>query len=137
MAPAKFKKGMQVRSWCTRCREMTAHLVVSMRGSTPLRVTCKICEGTHNYRPLPPRSRTKRKRKPKLESLTGAGWDELMGVADLTAVRAYALRGSFAAGDVIRHKVFGLGVVVREVDERKIEVSFEDGIRLLVRNFRR
>ena len=137
MAPAKFKKGTQVESWCTRCREMTAHLVATLQESAPRRVTCKICEGTHNYRPSPPRSRTKEGRKTRPKSLTGVGWEELMGAADMKAVRAYAMRRSFAAGDVIRHKVFGLGVVVREVDEQKIEVSFEDGIRLLVRNFRR
>ncbi|MBD3236938.1 MAG: hypothetical protein GF330_09560 [Candidatus Eisenbacteria bacterium] len=137
MVPAKFRKGSQVRSWCTRCREMTAHVIASMRGSQPSRVTCQVCEGTHNYRPLPPRSRSPARRRAAPSKLTTAGWDELVGVADLSAVRAYAMRRSYSAGDVIRHKVFGIGIVLREVDERKIEVSFEDGIRLLACNFRR
>jgi hypothetical protein len=58
-------------------------------------------------------------------------WEDLMAMADLEKVRPYAMRRAFAAGDVVNHKVFGIGVVVREVDERKIQISFQDGVRLL------
>jgi hypothetical protein len=44
------------------------------------------------------------------------------------------MRGQYARGEVIRHKVFGLGIVVRELGGTKIQVSFRDGVRLLVCN---
>ncbi|MFH1143266.1 MAG: hypothetical protein V1774_01830 [Candidatus Eisenbacteria bacterium] len=58
-----------------------------------------------------------------------------MAMADLDGMRPYAMRGEFARGEVIHHKVFGLGIVVREVGEGKIQVSFRDGLRLLVCNW--
>jgi hypothetical protein len=60
-----------------------------------------------------------------------------MAVADLGKVQPYAMRRDFSTGDVMSHRVFGIGIVVREVDGGKIQVSFQDGVRLLVCNRRR
>ncbi|MCK4414998.1 MAG: hypothetical protein KAY32_15795 [Candidatus Eisenbacteria sp.] len=57
-----------------------------------------------------------------------------MAMADLDGVRSYVMRGSYSKGEVINHKVFGLGIVVHEVGDGKIQVSFQDGVRLLVCN---
>lgn len=45
--------------------------------------------------------------------------------------RAYNVTTVFSDGDLVRHKVFGDGVVVRVVDEKKIEVLFKDEARTL------
>jgi len=60
-----------------------------------------------------------------------------MAVADLDKVQPYAMRREFSAGDVMNHRVFGLGIVIRAIDDSKIQVSFQDGVRLLVCNRRR
>lgn len=134
MPTAAMKVGASIRSWCTRCREMRDHVISEMEGDRPKRVTCRTCDGLHLYRPNPPRSRTKAAggATPKTTD-----WEDLMAVADLEQVQTYAMNGAFATGDVINHKVFGLGIVIQEVDEMKIQVSFQDGVRLLVRNRRR
>lgn len=137
MAQASLKKGARVESWCTRCREMTEHIIAVLEAKAPRRVTCTVCDGTHNYRPSPPRSRTSAKTKRGGATPKPSDWEELMGVADLDSVRPYAMRRAYAKGDVINHKVFGLGIVVREVTERKMEVSFQDGVRLLACNMRK
>ncbi len=131
MGSALAKVGSPIRSWCTRCREMRDHTVTTLEEKQPRRVTCDTCQGTHLYRPQPPRSRATAGRNAALQT---TGWDDLMAVADLDHVRNYTMRLEYTAGDVINHKVFGLGVVVREVDPLKIQVSFQDGVKLLACN---
>jgi len=70
----------------------------------------------------------------RLTHLAATDWDDLMAMADLDGVRPYTMKGLFARGQVIQHKAFGLGIVVREMGEGKIQVSFRDGVRLLVCN---
>lgn len=62
-------------------------------------------------------------------------WEDLMALADPDSVRPYQMKESYAKGDVIRHKVFGIGIVVREIPAQKIQVSFKDGVKLLVCNW--
>jgi hypothetical protein len=70
----------------------------------------------------------------RLSHLASSDWEDLMAMADVDGVRPYAMRGEFSRGEVIQHKVFGLGIVVRELAGGKIQVSFRDGVRLLVCN---
>ncbi len=128
--------GAGITSWCTRCREMRDHVIALVEDDRPRRVTCRTCDGTHLYRPQPPRSRkggsTAKKSAPETTE-----WEDLMAVADLEKVQAYKMGQTFATGDVVNHKVFGLGIVVQEVDVCKIQISFQDGVRLLACNTRR
>jgi len=121
-------------SWCTRCREMRDHIIAIVEDKKPKRVTCKTCQGTHLYKPQPPKSRTKAAAKKNALAAEPLGWEDLMAAADLEKVKPYGFRKIFVIGDVINHKAFGIGIVVREVDEHKIQVSFQDGIRLLACN---
>ena len=134
MPTAAMNVGGGIRSWCTRCREMRDHVISEVEKDRPKRVTCRTCDGLHLYRPNPPRSRAKAAGTavPKTTD-----WEDLMAVADLEKVQTYAMKGAFATGDVINHKSFGLGIVVQEMDEHKIQVSFQDAVRLLVRNRRK
>ncbi len=43
----------------------------------------------------------------------------------------YSMDGLFRKKDVIRHPVFGLGMVEKKAGPRKIEVLFEDGCRVM------
>ncbi len=135
MQPLSISVGEQIQSWCTRCRRMCDHIVVVVEDDRPARVNCLSCSGEHLYRAQPPRSRAgpDARSQPK----EGTGWEDLMAVADLDKVQPYAMRRDFSAGDVLSHRVFGLGIVIRAIDEGKIQVSFQDGVRLLVCNRRR
>ena len=59
MGTASLKVGGEVSSWCTRCREMRDHQIELMEKDRPKRVVCKVCKGSHLYRPQPPKSRTR------------------------------------------------------------------------------
>lgn len=73
----------------------------------------------------------------RLSHLAATDWEDLMAMADMDGVRPYAMKGQFHRGEVIQHKAFGLGIVVREIGTEKIQVSFRDGVRLLVCNRQR
>ncbi len=137
MGTASLKVGGEISSWCTRCREMREHHIELMEKDRPKRVVCKVCKGSHLYRPQPPKSRTRSATATPSPTKTPPNWEDLMAVADLDKVRSYAMKRSYGEGDVISHKVFGIGIVIREVEEQKMEVSFQEGTRLLVRNRRR
>lgn len=67
-----------------------------------------------------------RKRKSRLN------WQNLMTDSS-TELKKYSFRGSFGTGDLIDHASFGKGYVT-SAHENKIEVLFEDKLRILVHN---
>ncbi len=129
--------GTDISSWCTKCREMREHVIAIVDDNRPKRVTCKTCQGNHLYRPQPPKSRTKSASKKSARAVETMEWEDLMAAADLDKVQPFRITKPFAVGDVMNHKVFGIGIVVKEVDELKIQVSFQDGVRLLACNRKR
>ena len=127
-----FKPGGPAESWCTKCREMKPHSVVSLsEDNRPARVLCEVCNGEHNYRPSPPQSRrssltrkTTAKKKAGL-SLTQAQKD---------GARPYELDGVFRAGEVIQHPTFGFGEVAEIRSPQRMLVDFETSQKQLVFN---
>ena len=128
--------GKEITSWCTKCREMREHVIAIIDDNRPKRVVCKTCQGNHLYRPQPPKSRTKSAKK-SAQAVETMEWEDLMAAADLDKVQPFRITKPFAVGDVMNHKVFGIGIVIREVDDQKIHVSFQDEIRLLACNRKR
>lgn len=113
---------------------MQEHTVALLERGKPKRVTCRVCGGEHLFRPEPPKGRAK---VPDPLADVPSDWDALLAAANLERIRPYSMRQSYGRGDVIRHKVFGLGIVVREAGRGKVEVSFRDGTRLLACDRRR
>lgn len=126
--------GTDITSWCTKCREMREHIIAIVDDKRPKRVTCKTCQGNHLYRPQPPKSRTKSTSKRSARAVETMGWEDLMAAADLDMVQPFGITKPFVVGDVMNHSAFGIGIVIREVDEFKIQVSFQDNVRLLACN---
>lgn len=54
------------------------------------------------------------------------------GAAD--SVPEYRISDSYKEGDLIKHPLFGLGVVSKTITKRKMEVIFEDDKKLLAMN---
>ena len=53
---------------------------------------------------------------------------------DLSSASPYSVKAKLAAGDLIAHPTFGVGVVTAITDVHKAKVFFEDGERMLVCN---
>jgi hypothetical protein len=132
-----LKAGDEVRSWCTKCREMREHKVKAITAGRPVRVICVSCDGEHNLREHPPgqgknKSRGK-KSKDKAETAKSL-WEDLMKEINIEEARPYNIGDQFAPGDLIVHDKYGVGSVTEILDATKMEVLFQDRTRVMMFN---
>jgi len=135
----KLAAGSDVEAYCTKCKLVLAHTVISMQGAKPRRVKCNTCSGEHNYRAEKPQSKTASKKtgttpKAKAPKRTRQSWTDVMQEASAKPHKTYSMSGSFGEGDWIEHNVFGLGCVQTFTPPNKITVRFADSTRLLICN---
>ena len=130
--------GTDVEAYCTKCKLVLAHVVVTMQDAKPRRVKCNTCGGEHYYRAEKPvaKTATKSEKPPKKPSTrkTRKSWEEVMNEAASKPHKKYAMSESFNEGDWIEHTKFGLGFVQAFVPPNKITVRFADSTKLLVCN---
>jgi hypothetical protein len=137
MPMTKNLVGSDVEAYCTKCKMVLAHTVVSMQGAKPRRVKCNTCNGEHNYRATKPVAKITAKKAGKAKSTTKKtrqSWEEVMQQASTKPHKRYSMAGSFGEGDWIEHATFGLGCVQSFTPPNKITVRFADSTRLLVCN---
>jgi len=65
---------------------------------------------------------------------TDDDWRQLLGQANKTGVPEYKITDSYPDGALLLHPVFGLGVVIKLVTPRKMEVIFEHSKKLMAMN---
>jgi hypothetical protein len=144
--PKPLRVAGEVDSWCTRCRLLLNHRIVSMKLSKPHQVECLTCRSTHNWRPSAPGTKSASGGPSERgKSSLGAGrsaarpsgtrherqWEQAIAGRGVHEFKAYSSEGSFAEGDLLRHRKFGDGVVTRVIDTKKVEVLFQDEARTL------
>jgi hypothetical protein len=137
-----LKVAGEVDSWCTKCRLVLNHRVVSMKAGKAYQVECLTCRSTHLWRALAPGdkptagasggARTSRaSAAPKSTRVTPAMrqeqmWEKAIAGHGVHEFKAYNTTGTFQEGQLLRHKKFGDGVVTRVIDAHKVEVLFKD-----------
>ncbi|MGH7271804.1 MAG: hypothetical protein ACREJ3_15345 [Polyangiaceae bacterium] len=146
--PKPLKVAGEVDSWCTRCRLVLNHRIVSMKSGKAHQVECLTCRTTHLWRAhapgqkvaadgrgartnssaTPPSGRTPRVTP---AARTEQQWAKATLGRNVHDYKPYNVAASFAEGDLIRHKKFGDGVVTRVIDAHKVEVLFRDEARIL------
>lgn len=125
--------GGEIDAFCTKCKRLTAHTVVSILRGRPAKVLCNICESQHQFRTTAPEP--SRETRTKVAPKNRALWEEALQRAGEQVV-PYTMDARFEAEQVIEHPTFGKGVVVRTYDQTKMEVLFQDQIRRLIHNRR-
>ncbi len=151
-----LKVGGETFAWCTKCKLVLHHRVVAMLGAKPVKVECKTCKSTHNYKADAPGTKAvKAANAGKAPKRTAASatraaaaargeaskharldaWEKTVAGQDARSFTAYKITGQFAAGELVKHNKFGDGYVVRIVDASKIEVSFRDENRTLAQGW--
>jgi hypothetical protein len=160
MSKEQLAAGDQVESRCTKCKDLTGHAVVAMVGNEVIKVQCKVCSSVHKYYPPKAEKavgqftttrakgagatpRAPRAAKPAVgttrASRTAAAkrsalaqeWEKLVGGRNEGQALAYSMTCGFNVNDLIKHSVFGLGVVTGTFKPDKVEVQFEEGKKLL------
>src|SRR6516164_1846478 len=131
----------EVDSWCTRCRLVLNHRIVSMKNGKAYQVECLTCRATHLWRPHAPgekpaasadgrASRTptaaggapRSTRAPSAHVRQEQQWEKAIAGRGVHEFKAYNVGANFREGDLVRHKKFGDGVVTRVIDAHKVEV---------------
>jgi hypothetical protein len=139
----------EVDSWCTKCRLVLNHRIVSLKNGKAYQVECLTCRSTHLWREHAPgekpaasgapRSATARaggSSAPRSTRVTAAmkqeqQWEKAIAGRGMNEFKAYSVSGTFSEGTLLRHKKFGDGVVTRVIDAHKVEVLFKDEPRTL------
>jgi hypothetical protein len=143
--PKTLRVAGEVDSWCTRCRLILNHRIVSMKSSKPHQVECLTCRATHLWRPTTPGEKTGPAEGPRPPAATTSTrpprvsaamrheqtWEKAINGRGVHDFKAYSVAASFQEGDLLRHKKFGDGVVTRVIDGHKVEVLFRDEARTL------
>ena len=134
-----YQVAKEIMAYCTSCRMNLVHVIVALDGGRIARVLCKSCNKEHNYRPpkgVKEPSAGKRARTSPAGKKTTAGrgkWAKEIEQGRAESAKAYSMDGVFDVGDKLDHAVFGIGFVKKLIGPKKMEVLFEDGIKLLVR----
>ena len=145
--PKVLRVAGEVDGWCTRCRLVLNHRIVSMDGGKPHQVECLTCRSQHRWRAHAPGEKPAAAEHAERRSsasgpaahpprVTSAArleqqWQKAVLGRTLTDFKSYNVGANFKEGDLIRHKKFGDGVVLRVIDTGKVEVLFRDETRTL------
>ena len=151
--------GDRIEARCTRCNDITGHVIVALVGGEIVKVECRACGSVHKYYPPATPKEAKGKTavcrvkagetrkeavnsfKPTSTPSTAAAaqkaaedmeqnWQRTMNMTAASA-RPYAMNESFAVGDVIDHPKFGSGVVQEIFPPDKMQILFRDGAKML------
>lgn len=152
-----MKPGDRIAARCTRCKDVTGHVIVAFVDGAIARVECRACGSNHKYYSadqdrhigktqgirdsVPGRTKAKKQtsgmpkntdRKSRLAAEKAEqAWREALESSAGRRAKAYALDLELSPGDVVEHPLFGTGSVQAVQRPDKAEVLFYDGKRLL------
>jgi hypothetical protein len=129
---ANHRVGGEVDAACTRCKLDLAHTILAMVGARIVRVKCNTCQSDHAYRQTQRRA-TPAAGRPRAAASerTVLGFEDQLARADVAGARDYKPTDTYAVEQVVRHPLFGLGIV-RVVRPDKMDVAFKAALRTLV-----
>lgn len=140
MSERIFEVGDEVEALCNKCKDLTLHVIEVIKEEKIAKVMCKSCMSSHRYRIVENLPELKAKKVVKKKVKTGESsktkeqrkWTRLMSKANAETLVDYRMDGQFTENDMIKHDKFGIGIVLEVLDQNKISVSFEDGIKTMV-----
>ncbi len=138
----KVEAGSDILAYCGKCKEDSDHTISSTDNDKIYKVLCKTCSALHNYRKPKGaevgavKTAKGKKAASSKKSLTKSvkKWNELLADYDLNNAQEYSMKQNQEEAALINHSSFGVGVVMRKIDQNKIEVQFENEIKLLAIN---
>lgn len=119
--------GDPIQARCTKCKENTDSIVVSMAEDVPEKVQCGLCSRKHKYRPPIVAKPTAAKRAANQVEAEWKQWNALLSSVESAKATNYSMTASYKIKSVVNHPAFGLGLVQRAVGPQKIEILFESG----------
>lgn len=127
---ATLSVGDIIDAQCSKCKRITNHIVVALVGDKPASVNCNTCGGVHRYRRAAPAVKAP-KAASTAPSAKAEDWKALHSAINSIAPKDYDMEAGYRVGSVIRHPSYGLGLVQRMAGDRKMEILFESGKKVL------
>lgn len=139
----KNEAGKEVLSYCGKCKDDSSHVILAMEGDEISKVMCTTCKASHNYRK--PKSlkiaetaamKPEKAKKTVIKKTISSSkkWNELTENFDPDLVLDYKMTQNYKVSSIIRHPSFGIGYITKKIDPTKIEVQFEDNVKILLIN---
>ena len=122
--------GDTVDARCSVCKKVTSHVVLAMVDILPLGVECLICKKIQRYS-APSVVRQKTKLANVVPTIKQEDWDTLRAAMNSISVQEYNMDIAYRVGSIIKHPSFGPGLVQRLAGNRKMEILFEEGKKML------
>lgn len=138
--------GKSFYSPCKKCETDRYHTVLALPTETSAKLKCEVCGAQSTWKaPKAKAAKTAGPRGAALKAKANAAaarsaahqaeYESLLKVAEENPTTTYSMKLKFEKDHRVEHPTFGTGVI-RTVQPDKIEVVFQDEVRLLVHNRR-
>lgn len=137
--------GDEILSFCSSCKLDLRHRIVAHKsGNTGAiaKVECKTCRKIHAYHApkgaagaVSVKAQHERAPRSKAQAIPlSVEWNKQLNETQNKASRVYSIAHTFGKGDLVEHPNFGLGIVQGLKDATKVEILFENSLRVLLHN---
>jgi hypothetical protein len=123
--------GDVIEARCTKCRKNNPHTVIIVTDGKPDKVQCSVCERQHKYRPPTVPRKTAARKSVDPDEVAAKEWAAMADELKQARALDYSMETHFRRGNVIKHSLFGLGLVERAAGYRKVEVLFAGGRKIM------
>ena len=133
-------------TFCKKCDAERYHIVLSHSTATSAKLQCEICKAKSTYklpkvkaapgtkRPLAGAALKRKETSANAKKNAHSNeYSSLLSSVEKADAHKYNMKNKFTANSKLEHPKFGLGFV-RSAQPEKIEVVFQDEVRLLVHN---
>jgi hypothetical protein len=117
--------------WCTRCKLDLNHRVIRVENGVPMRILCLTCQSDRVYRPKSLSTRKAAFGKAAALKLAKENALREKLQENKRTPKAYSMEGMYKVDDVISHQTVGLGLATEFVAPDKMQIFFDDGMKLL------
>ncbi|MFQ5864510.1 MAG: hypothetical protein ACE5IW_04690 [bacterium] len=139
----QYEIGQEIATLCSKCKSEMIHVITAVTDDKIKKVMCKGCYTTHVFRKASSESKTKSGpgRPRKSDSKTPVrrsrkyDWSKLVSELDESQIVNYEINDDYTEKEAIRHKRFGVGIIIKVISDIKIEVLFQDDRKILAQNW--
>lgn len=140
--------GKDIDAFCTKCKMLLNHVVVSEINGSVSKVQCRTCGTVHKFRGGAKKASTEKSERPARTPRAKSSLNSQAKTAEIQArwqkkkdampadpaIIDYRIGGDYRASDIVRHATFGLGFVERVLGKTRVEILFQTGLKEMVMN---
>lgn len=124
----------EIIAYCTKCKLELNHRVILVAKDKPKKVLCLTCKAEHAYRKSAPaktgegKPRKSRANTAKVDQ--EADWRAKLDKGS-KSTKPYGMDKAFSLDDHVEHQLFGVGLVVNLIPPGKVNIFFQDGLKMM------